>query len=807
MSDFDFYDEDESMLANDWDDAEPQLDCTSSTTMPYGRRATLNSARDTLHECRSRDVLAASRKALSTIFGHSEFRGRQQEIVEAAVLGSDVLVIAPTGMGKIPAVAAERGVTVVVSPLLALMKNQIAKLRELGVAVSSLTSETHHRDRTHIVQDLSSDEPSTRLLYISPEKFWELNRLVVDEEWGHDFREEYRRLGSFRDKFPDIPIMALTATATEGVQDDIIRSLKMAQNRLFVAVHPFNRANLFYEVRYLSSPNPNAHMIDVYQYINNLHERRGRASSGIVYCRTRATCDELADFLRRKGLQAKPYHRGLTAAVLDKTLKEWDEGGSGVPGGVDVVCATIAFGMGIDKPDVRYIIHYDLPKSFEGYYQETGRAGRDGLPAKCVLFYSREDAARVKHFVSDSYSKRIIRAESTNGPEPSQRAADSLTALINFAENVNICRHVLICRYFGEKIDLKDPEATKQYCDNMCDICKYPGKARTRKFALSSQEDVEMNSWRPPPRNRSDGTTARGEPSGSLLSVRREPSEDAGTFGAGQRRVSGKRPGGPSEDLRAPDTYGKAKKVKTAPAVPVHISTTLKQSLGRAFKTPFKVPFKSAPGTDVSRGAADAASMPPPQKVPEVSHRPPTSFKGKDRAIEVEDIGDEPCANDFDQDEIGQEVPEEHADRPSSPIQLPETDVELDAAYSQKIPAHLRNECFTAIRKALHKAMPTDSNDTGTTAWKRLKGTSGMDTEQKNAILSTAARELEFTVHSLCRTTEGYNERAAEKVRAVKLLARAEAWSGNGGSEDYEDAREVADALRQANADCLNIVD
>ncbi|KAI0333727.1 ATP-dependent DNA helicase [Cubamyces sp. BRFM 1775] len=830
MSDFDYCEEDESMLANDWDDAEPQLDCISSATIPnHGPQvhATFASARDSLRECPSQDALNASRKVLSTIFGHSEFRGRQEEIVEAAVLGSDVLVIAPTGMGKslcfqIPAVASEHGVTVVVSPLLALMKNQIAKLRGLGVAVASLTSETPHRDRTRIVQDLSSDEPSTRLLYISPEKFCtpeirrilvhlhqtgELNRLVVDEahcisEWGHDFREEYRRLGSFRDKFPDIPIMALTATATEGVQDDIIRSLKMSKNRLFVALHPFNRANLYYEVRYLSSPNPNAHMIDVYQYINNLHERRGRASSGIVYCRTRATCDELADFLHRKGLQAKPYHRGLTSAVLDKTLREWDEGGSGVPGGVDVVCATIAFGMGIDKPDVRYIIHYDLPKSFEGYYQETGRAGRDGLPAKCVLFYSREDAARVKHFVSDSYSKRIIRAETTNGPEPSQRAADSLTALINFAENVNICRHILICRYFGEKIDLKDPEASKQYCDHMCDICKYPGKARTRKFALSSQEDVDMNSWRPPPRNRSDETNTRGDSSRGLSVVRREPSGDAGAFSANQRRVSGKRPGGPSEDLRAPDTYGKAKKVKTAPVAPVHISTTLKQSLGRAFKTPFKVPFKSAPGSDVSRGAADATSMPPPRNVPEEAYRLPTTGKGKERAIDVDDVDDSTLhdsrASDVGQgSEAEQEFPEEHMERPSSPIQLPETDVELDASYSQKIPAQLRNECFTAIRKALHKTLPTDSHVTGTDAWKRLKGTSVLETEQKNDILSTAARELEFTVHSLCRTTEGYNERAAEKVRAVKLLSRAEAWSGNGGSEEYEDAREVADTLRQ----------
>ncbi|KAI8994156.1 ATP-dependent DNA helicase [Trametes punicea] len=729
------------------------------------------------------------------------------------MLGSDVLVIAPTGMGKslcfqIPAIAAIHGVTIVVSPLLALMKNQVSKLRELGVAVAALTSETPRHDRTYIVQDLISDDPSIRLLYLSPEKYCtpeirrilvrlhqagELNRLVVDEahcisEWGHDFREEYRRLGSFRDKFPDIPIMALTATATEGVQQDIIRSLKMVQNRLFVAVHPFNRANLYYEVRYLSSSDPNAHMIDVYQYINSLHERRGRASSGIVYCRTRATCDEVAQFLRRKGLEAKPYHRGLSSAVLDKTLREWDEGGSGIPGGVDVVCATIAFGMGIDKANVRYIVHFDMPKSFEGYYQETGRAGRDGLPAKCILFYSREDAMRVKHFVADSYAKRIIRAESNNGPEPSQRAADSLSALINYAENVNICRHVLICRYFGEKVDLGDTEATKTYCDKMCDVCKYPGKARTRKLVLSSQDDVEATIWRPQPREPID--------TGSEAEVH-----------ANHRRASGKRAGNPSESLHN-ESYGKVKKAKTVPLAPVHISSALKQSLSRAFKTPFKAPLICSPGTDASRGEHTTAAAVTANATSVAQYERGRKAKGRANVvdIDIEDGSRNEIASDHSSRQDAHDGPEETPCPSASPVHLPETDIELDAAYSQKIPVDVRNDCFMTLRKALHKVLPTDDGGTaGATAWSVLKASSALESDMKNVILSTAARELEFSAHSLCRTTDGYRERAAGKVRAIKLLAQPQTWNAATGSdaaldEEYEDAREVADTLRKVCA-------
>ncbi|EJT98732.1 ATP-dependent DNA helicase [Dacryopinax primogenitus] len=460
---------------------------------------------------RTASGLVDCHRVLTHTFGYTAYKGRQKEIVEAAVRGADVLVVAPTGMGKslcfqIPAIADQFGVSIVVSPLLALMSNQVTTLREKGVNVASLCSDTSQAEKSRITKDLSSGHPRIRLLYITPEKLAsaefsklmmkvydnrQVMRLIVDEahcitEWGWDFRPEYRTLGNFRQKYPEVPIMALTASATAAVQDDIVSSLKMSSEHLLRVVHPFNRKNLFYEIKFVANTEPHLIMQDLVDYILKLTERRGRASCGIIYCRARAACDQVAGFLRRKGITAKPYHRGVSPKVLATTLQEW------LDDKVEVVVATVAFGMGIDKPDVRYILHYDLPKSFEGYYQETGRAGRDGSASKCILYYSIEDARRAMFLVQQDLQKRIKGANKT--ATPSQRAPKSLELLIRMAENIKTCRHVSICRYFGESIDDKDRDVLKTYCDKMCDVCKHPEKVRQRIQDLASDEHIAFAS-------------------------------------------------------------------------------------------------------------------------------------------------------------------------------------------------------------------------------------------------------------------------------------------------------------------------
>ncbi|KAF9262911.1 ATP-dependent DNA helicase, partial [Marasmius fiardii PR-910] len=468
-------------------------------------------------------------------FGHTNYKGKQKEIVRAAVLGYDVFVLAPTGMGKASKTVLHIALFLYLSNSLTI--SELQSLRMKGIPVVSLTSETPQYERQEVMQDLLSGDPEYRLLYVTPEKMgtgeflWQLrvvyqrqrlSRLVLNSqahcisEWGHDFRGDYRKLGLFRERFPGVPIMALTATATPAVQDDIVHSLNMDKGNLFKATHPFNRSNLFYEVKYASNPDQTSQMAEICDYICTLHRRRGKVSTGIIYCRTRATCNDLAAYLRGKGMSVKPYHKGIaqalisfigSAATLDKTLAEWTKPGGSAEGGIDAVVATIAFGLGIDKGDVRYIIHYDLPKSFEGYYQETGRAGRNGSVAKCVLYYcksflfvylyqldalitllAREDAVQVRRWVSDSHTRRVMTAEYANGPPPSQRSLSSLSELVKFAEDTNVCRHISICRYFGETIDSNDPEVVKSYCNMMCDVCKYPERTRSRRQALSSED-------------------------------------------------------------------------------------------------------------------------------------------------------------------------------------------------------------------------------------------------------------------------------------------------------------------------------
>ncbi|KZT11848.1 ATP-dependent DNA helicase [Laetiporus sulphureus 93-53] len=793
--------------------SDPSIEKLSNVSTPQDRRKKRSRAAD---DCWN---------VLTETFGHSEYKGKQKEIVHAAVHGADVFVLAPTGMGKsicfqVPAIAAQHGVTVVVSPLLALMKNQVAKLRRADICVVAFTSETSREEKQDLVQDLHSGDPTTRLLYVSPEKFCaaeftkmlavlyeqeRLNRLVVDEahcisEWGHDFRAEYRRLGLFRDRYPNIPIMALTATATPAVQDDIVRSLKISEGNLFKVVHPFNRENLFYEVRYLSSPDPDAHKVDVFEYISGLHRRRGQPSSGIIYCRTRARCDDLSAYLRGKGLNARPYHRGIRPSVLDRTLEDWACGGTG-KGGVDVVCATIAFGMGIDKADVRYILHYDLPKSFEGYYQETGRGGRDGLPSKCILFYSREDVVRVQKWVGGSHEKRLMRAESMEGPMPSQRAINSLRALINFAEGVDTCRHVAICKYFGEKIDSSKPEVVKRYCNDMCDVCKSPEKTKRRKLELSSQELVSSQTAML--QRQADSTededgyfriqeSIRGNAAGpSSANPRNDMSSGwRSNFRAGDESHGIDRSNTISMNTTSsgsrkrptsafPDDQNRSKKAKisfSTPA-PLGMSSRLRQSLNKPFRSPFRTPSSEHTLQDRSHS---------------ITEPPAPTIHEAEEVHDVVEISSEPPLEASDEESVPSADDDEE-----TRIELPQTDVEMDVLFSRKISLPLRMQTFTSIRTVLHRTFADTTS--GDHLWEKLNLSEATE-ELKNDVLARVARDLEFGLHSLSSTEEGYKARSLTQLKIVRAVRNAAAWKTTGG-DDLENEREVVQLLMRTCTD------
>lgn len=402
----------------------------------------------------SADPLAA---ALKQAFGYETFRPLQREIMEASLEGRDVFALLPTGGGKslcfqLPALLRE-GLTVVVSPLIALMKDQVDQLEAAGVAATYLNSSLSAAEAKLRMRGLH--EGRYRLLYGAPERLlldnwkenlanWNVTALAIDEahcisEWGHDFRPEYRQLSKLRDVLPDVPVTALTATATGRVRDDIVKRLKLRDPATFVA--SFNRPNLFYRV----VPKDQA----VKQIVD--FAKRRPLDSGIIYCATRATVDRLAESLSGRGLSALPYHAGLGSEerARNQELFLRDE--------ARIICATIAFGMGINKPNVRWVIHHDLPKNIEGYYQETGRAGRDGLPADCVLLYNPGDAAKQRHFIdqlSDDREQRIAR--------------EQLNTMLHFAECA-ACRRRELLGYFGEAFESPSCEA--------CDNCTEPREA------------------------------------------------------------------------------------------------------------------------------------------------------------------------------------------------------------------------------------------------------------------------------------------------------------------------------------------
>jgi ATP-dependent DNA helicase RecQ len=389
-------------------------------------------------------------KTLKTTFGYSSFRPLQREICEATLANQDVFALLPTGGGKslcfqLPALV-RPGLTVVVSPLIALMKDQVDQLVVSGVAATFLNSTLGAAESRRRLRGLHQGE--YKLLYAAPERLmlegwqenlknWHVSCLAIDEahcvsEWGHDFRPEFRQLAQLRTVLPGVPLMALTATATARVRTDIITHLKLREPSTFVA--SFNRPNLSYRV--IPKDQPLKQIIDFV--------RRREHESGIIYCASRAATERVADSLAGRGFSARPYHAGLTAGERTENQERF------LRDDTRIICATIAFGMGINKPNVRWVIHHDLPKNIEGYYQETGRAGRDGLPGDCLLLFSAGDIAKQTHFldeITNEHEQQVARAQ--------------LRQIVHYAENAG-CRRAELLGYFGEKF----PSANCGACDN-----------------------------------------------------------------------------------------------------------------------------------------------------------------------------------------------------------------------------------------------------------------------------------------------------------------------------------------------------
>src|SRR6266851_5074642 len=405
-----------------------------------------------------RECLEKIEQALKQYFGHESFRAGQREIIKYALEGYDAFVLMPTGGGKslvyqLPALLMP-GLTVVISPLIALMQDQVDRLRANGIAATFVNSSLSNEERYE--RERAALNGRLKLLYVAPERLVNgnflsfldqvdrnvgLSLLAVDEahcvsEWGHDFRPEYRQLGQLRTRYPHVPMMALTATATERVRQDILEQLRLRDPHIHIA--SFNRPNLYYEVRQKNK----ASFGELVQLL-----REQPDAPVIIYCQSRKSVDELSEALRHNGIRALSYHAGMTNEQRREHQSRF------IRDDVSVLVATIAFGMGIGKPDVRAVIHYDLPRNLEGYYQESGRAGRDGLPARCVIFFSRGDRMKVEYIIgqkTDEQEQRI--------------AHQQLQQVVAYCES-SVCRRKVLLAYFGETLE--------EECGN-CDTCARP---------------------------------------------------------------------------------------------------------------------------------------------------------------------------------------------------------------------------------------------------------------------------------------------------------------------------------------------
>jgi ATP-dependent DNA helicase RecQ len=410
----------------------------------------LGSYQDSMMLVEEKDAL---KERLKEIFGYSQFRGNQETIIRNLLDGKNTFVIMPTGAGKslcyqLPAMLRD-GLAIVISPLIALMKNQVDQMNAYGVNARFLNSTLSKGEITRLKKDCMNGV--VKLLYVAPES---LNKeetidflkkvnvafVAIDEahcisEWGHDFRPEYRKIKTMIQNLGDMPVIALTATATPKVQLDIQKNLQMEEADVFIS--SFNRKNLYYEVRPKKETKK--------QLIKFLKDHKGK--SGVIYCLSRKKVEEIAQLLNVNGFKAAPYHAGLDPDVRMKNQDDF------LNEEVDIIVATIAFGMGIDKPDVRFVVHYDVPKSLEGYYQETGRGGRDGLEGLCLMFYSHNDLNKLEKFNKDK-------------PVQERENARILLQEMEYYAESPVCRRRQLLHYFGE-------EYTQENC-GMCDNCVHP---------------------------------------------------------------------------------------------------------------------------------------------------------------------------------------------------------------------------------------------------------------------------------------------------------------------------------------------